>query len=618
MKPPDGGSPRGDGVLVVMLDDEEQPQVSPSPSRSPSSKVAAPKTLFKSLVTKLSDEHDQVTAMLDKEIHHRVQLEALVASLRSELEKRGIAKANSGLLSDQLDVEPDAAAKTSQPSHLNGNFEERKATQEMISPQSKESEDNSFAPKGSKECLVKSKKQEHVEELELIKGWAVDQSENLASTPSLVDQVGLVRARTRIIVESQAFDAVSAFAIIYNAALLGAASDYSARNNTDPSSPPTFYQVSDRICTGWFLIELCLRLGSAGLRDWLFGPLWAWNVFDFIVVASDVLMTIIDAIMTEAQVDLSFLRMLRVLRVTRAIRVVRLVRFFKELRMMVFSVLRSGTSLLWSLILFGLITYIFGIFLMQQVTDHLWDQYEGDYSRITDPEKVLQVDHFKEYWGSLTKSMYTMYACMSSGIGWSDIANELHEISWINSAMIGFFIFFCTVVVMNIITGIFVDTAIQSAQSDRDEIIQEQIHSQESELAKLKQAFLEADNDGSMTITLVEFQDHLKDQHVRAHLASIGLEIHEAMGLFKLLDIDGSGAVGIEEFVIGCMRLKGSAKSIDLATLMYENKRMLEQASHFHQYCEAQFDAILQAQELMRVEFNQPLFKKESERAYLV
>mmetsp|Transcript_118861 Transcript_118861/g.222189 ORF Transcript_118861/g.222189 Transcript_118861/m.222189 type:complete len:91 (-) Transcript_118861:130-402(-) len=90
------------------------------------------------------------------------------------------------------------------------------------------------------------------------------------------------------------------------------------------------------------------------------------------------------------------------------------------------------------------------------------------------------------------------------------------------------------------------------------------------------------------------------------------------MGLFKLLDIDGSGAVGIEEFVIGCMRLKGSAKSIDLATLMYENKRMVEQASGFHDFCSQQFNAILEATESLRTEMSVPVFHQLNNHQHIV
>merc|ERR1711937_184734 len=74
-----------------------------------------------------------------------------------------------------------------------------------------------------------------------------------------------------------------------------------------------------------------------------------------------------------------------------------------------------------------------------------------------------------------------------------------------------------------------------------------------------------------------------------AHLRAIGLEVNEALGLFKLLDVDETNEVSIQEFVVGCMRLKGGAKSIDLATLMYENKRTMERFKTFEDFCRDRF-----------------------------
>merc|ERR1712066_605385 len=110
----------------------------------------------------------------------------------------------------------------------------------------------------------------------------------------------------------------------------------------------------------------------------------------------------------------------------------------------------------------------------------------------------------------------------------------------------------------------------------------------------LKAAFVDADGDGSATITAQEFEIHLRDERVRAHLSSVGLKIHEALGLFKLLDTDNSGQIAIEEFVVGCMRLKGGAKSIDLATLMYENKRMAERFNSFESFTRESFGLLFE------------------------
>merc|ERR1712151_382136 len=88
-----------------------------------------------------------------------------------------------------------------------------------------------------------------------------------------------------------------------------------------------------------------------------------------------------------------------------------------------------------------------------------------------------------------------------------------------------------------------------------------------------KQLFSDADSDNSRSLTVQELDKQLDDPKVRAQLAALGMELHEARGLYGLLDVSGQGAVSIEELVVGFMRFKGGAKSIDLATLMTENKR---------------------------------------------
>merc|ERR1719265_1323480 len=92
----------------------------------------------------------------------------------------------------------------------------------------------------------------------------------------------------------------------------------------------------------------------------------------------------------------------------------------------------------------------------------------------------------------------------------------------------------------------------------------------------IQSIFLEADKEGTGEISASSLDECLNDPRMRAHLAAIGLDAAEAEGLFRLLDLDSSGTITVEEFIFGCMRMRGSAKSIDMATLMYENKRMVE------------------------------------------
>lgn len=105
----------------------------------------------------------------------------------------------------------------------------------------------------------------------------------------------------------------------------------------------------------------------------------------------------------------------------------------------------------------------------------------------------------------------------------------------------------------------------------------EQLHNRRSSLHQLRRLFEAGDTNADGTITLAELSTHLKDKRVRAQFDVMGMEIHEARGLFKLLDVSDQGFVTIEDFMFGCMRLKGGAKAVDLATLLGESKRMLQE-----------------------------------------
>lgn len=95
--------------------------------------------------------------------------------------------------------------------------------------------------------------------------------------------------------------------------------------------------------------------------------------------------------------------------------------------------------------------------------------------------------------------------------------------------------------------------------------------------------------DTSGTMTLAEFEHVLSSKEVRAYLDALGIEVDKAKGLFQLLDLDMSGEISIDEFTFGCNRLKGGAKSIDLATLMMHSRRMADQWHRFFTWTESQF-----------------------------
>mmetsp|Transcript_43165 Transcript_43165/g.124655 ORF Transcript_43165/g.124655 Transcript_43165/m.124655 type:complete len:647 (+) Transcript_43165:180-2120(+) len=394
-------------------------------------------------------------------------------------------------------------------------------------------------------------------------------------------------------VQSQTFDTLSGALILLNSVMLGWAADISVENSlrgNPPDDMPKTFKVMTISFTSWFTMELLLRACAVGPRKFFSNEDRMWNIFDSMTVGTDIVHTLLEITSdgSAAMQNLTVVRMLRIMRITRAIRMVRLIRFFRELRMMVFSVLKSGSSLLWSLLLLITTIYIFGIYFVQVVAYHL-------YLTEAPPEETPEFGVYKttkEMFGSLLRSVYTLYQAVSGGISWGEIGSVLIGIAPVHGFVLCFFTFFTTFALLNIITGIFVDSSINSAQNDKDEVIQEQLHQQNSALSEMQKLFQLADKDGSGSMDLDEFEEHLQSKEVRAHFLSLGIEVDKVKGLFRLLDLDMSGELSLEEFVQGCTRLRGPAKSIDLATLMNEYMRMSDDLQRFFSWSDGQFNRL--------------------------
>jgi len=127
---------------------------------------------------------------------------------------------------------------------------------------------------------------------------------------------------------------------------------------------------------------------------------------------------------------------------------------------------------------------------------------------------------------------------------------------------------------LNVVTGAFIVTAVDVATKDRELVVKHEIKMLRSYLHKVTEFFNEADVDGSGMLSFEEFKRHLKDQHISAYFHSLGLDVSQAEMLFNLLDRDNSGTLTLDEFLGGCMRLKGPVKNLDVNVLIDENRRL--------------------------------------------
>lgn len=383
-----------------------------------------------------------------------------------------------------------------------------------------------------------------------------------------------LRGKARFLLSRQWFDMVIGFFIILNSVVLGVQADWNVQHIGQQE--PDFFGVSEKVFAVVFTSELALRIFGYGIRRFYCGPDWRWAFFDTFIVT----LQIFDEITTLLLVDptaaqngnLGFMRVIRILRLLRIMRLVRILQFVNELRTMVMSVANSMRSLGWTILLMLLIKYIIGVYLCQLVAD-------------TGSENPAALSTELMYWfGNLPRAVLSLYQAMTGGVDWNDLSEPLEtSISPIMSVVFALYIAFAVLAMMNVVTGVFVESALGSAREDRE---REVIHA-------VRKIFNMGDANKNGVLSWQEFAGTLEDPSNARYFATIGINAQEARGLFNLLDADDSGSISVQEFIQGCLRLRGQAKAIDMATLIYMTKRMVFWLQDRLEFVEVSLEKIL-------------------------
>merc|ERR1711920_390369 len=124
--------------------------------------------------------------------------------------------------------------------------------------------------------------------------------------------------------------------------------------------------------------------------------------------------------------------------------------------------------------------------------------------------------------------------------------------------------------ILNVVTAVFCQSAINSAQLDKDLATMQLLDELNIFSEKLTGLFKSIDSDESGFITLNELEDVLSEPFANAYMESLGISTADAWTLVKLLDHDKTGTIDLAEFVSGCRDLRGGAKAIHVATLAYD------------------------------------------------
>merc|ERR1712019_223355 len=195
-------------------------------------------------------------------------------------------------------------------------------------------------------------------------------------------------------------------------------------------------------------------------------------------------------------------------------------------------------------------------------------------------------------YGNLISSCVTLIASISGGLDWIEASWPLLQIDPMYLIIYLAFVMFCVFGLMNILTGIFVANTKEVSQVDRDLVIRAQLKDRKSFANQLKTVLRSIDKDGSGSISKQELMEHLSSPEFFGYLKTLEVTVSDAQGVFRLLDVNGTNEVNIDEFVLSLMRFQGSARAVDVATLLYEGKRNEARWNAYMDYIEEQFDVV--------------------------
>lgn len=358
------------------------------------------------------------------------------------------------------------------------------------------------------------------------------------------------------------FDYFIATIVLLNTLLIGAQIHHEAVS----TSNEVIFDILEYMCAGIFFLELMLRFVCLG-GNYCNKDERYWASFDVFLVVLSCVDIVMNVVWGGAE-DLpgpgaSSGKILKMIRMARVMRVLRMVRFLGELRVMVRMIIQSTFSLFWLLVLLATLMYVFAILLTQGATTYLTTPPEGGVIG-DEPSNAKAV---RDAYGSLFLSMYTLFKAMTDGMSWHIAADALESVGFFYFVLFLGYIFFTLFSVLNIVTGVFVDGAIQLANEDRSLLIKKETCARVAQASHLMDLLAEMDTDESGTITLSEFEASMRDPKIEQFMAALQVDHTQAQELFNLLDTDGSGSIDIDEFVEGMQRIRGEAKSLDIHLL---------------------------------------------------
>jgi len=346
-------------------------------------------------------------------------------------------------------------------------------------------------------------------------------------------------------------------AILINAVIIGLETDTMSRQLL--TEPPNQFIIFGWAFCIFFTLEMVLKI-SANPNRFFKGLGWQMNIFDLSLVALQWLDVFVTASATDDSSSTNFnvMRIVRMVRLVRIVRSYRVLRMLGEVRAIVWSVGTSFKPLLGAMLVLIGVIYLMAVYLVDTCNAY----------RVSMESTDAGFQPLGNYFGSVGGGMLTLWQAMTGGLDWASVMSPLLEhTSPIAVAIFLFYIAFSLLALLNLITGVFVESAVKRGKEDKDNYLVQYVRG----------VFKKMEQTNARVITWEDFQASLDTNEMKELFKAMDLDISEAHCVFKILDLDDDGALDADEFLSGCLRLRGPAKTLDVLVLMREIRSMQNQ-----------------------------------------
>mmetsp|Transcript_49127 Transcript_49127/g.116997 ORF Transcript_49127/g.116997 Transcript_49127/m.116997 type:complete len:1543 (-) Transcript_49127:199-4827(-) len=342
-----------------------------------------------------------------------------------------------------------------------------------------------------------------------------------------------------------------------------------------------FFLATEWIFGICFTIELVLKFIATGKRFFTD----AWNALDAIIVLAWVL-SVFEQI-PQLPLDPFLIRVIRLAKLLRILRLTKTIHGFDSLHLMTTSIHGSLSALAWSTALLFVVQMMISL-IISQTLDNINYWSDGGCKEELMVGELLNCTGYTDsepppfnnecckrhsvfrYFGTFSKSVLTMFEITLAN--WIPVTRTVTEYvsEWYVVVALShkFFIGFA---VVTVVTGVFLQETFKVAMTDDTIMMRQRERQIRSHTKKMNLLFEAADEDGNGLLDKEEFMQIVGEPSVQLWLSAMGLDSSDAENLFTLLAED-KGSLTAEELVKGTSRLKGAARSLDLAILMEEHK----------------------------------------------